>query len=243
VSETGRSYVGAWTELCDFRAPLLAKTYGYLVIAAFGTWGGWPALTAIGTVGAVIVALYLGFFRDRRHHPVLRLDSGVVQVLNRDTQAPGSASLAIATLRVSNRRGRDTASDVEVVVQSVSVDGQLVPLAIRPLMWTQAFSSVLDIGPGSVFDVNLLRVTRMGQEGARRAAIGYADINATAGFFLPPQAELDQLPAGEYRFTLSVRGRNLDARIWTVRARFDGVWGEGVDDISEHLLVQAPERV
>jgi hypothetical protein len=41
-------------------------------------------------------------------------------------------------------------------------------------------------------------------------------------------------------FTLSLRGRNFDARIWTVRARFDGVWGEGVDDIHQHLLVEAP---
>lgn len=210
------------------------------MLAAFGTWGGWPALTAIGTVGAVVVALYLGPLRDRRRRPELHLQAGVVQVLNRDTQAPGSASLAVATLRVSNRRGRDTASDVEVVVQSVSADGQLLPLAIRPLMWSQAFSGVLDIGPGSVFDVNLLRVTRMGEEGAKRAAIGYADINANAGFFLPSRAELDQLSAGSYHFTLSVRGRNLDARIWTVEASFDGVWGEDVDDISLHLIVHPP---
>jgi hypothetical protein len=212
------------------------------VIAAFGTWGGWPALTAVGTVGAVVVALYLGPFRDRRRRPVLQLAFGVVQVLNRDTQAPGSASLAVATLRVSNRPRRDTASYVEVVVQSVSLDGQPVPLAVRPLMWTQAFSSVLDVGPGGIFDVSLLRVTRMGEEGEKRAASGYADINANAGFFLPARAELDQLPAGDYLFTLSVRGRNLDARIWTVRASFDGVWGEGVDDISKHLIVRAPER-
>jgi hypothetical protein len=128
-----------------------------------------------------------------------------------------------------------------VVVQSISLDGQPVPLAIRPLMWSQAFSSVLDIGPGSVFDVNLLRVTRMGEEGAKRAPVGYADVNVNAGFFPPSRAELDQLPAGTYDFTLSVRGRNLDARIWTVGANFDGVWREGVDDISEHLIVQDPE--
>lgn len=65
-------------------------------------------------------------------------------------------------------------------------------------MWTQAFSGVLDFGPGGIFDVSLLRVTRMGEEGEKRAAIGYADINANAGFFLPAQAELDQLPAGDY---------------------------------------------
>ncbi|MGH2998087.1 MAG: hypothetical protein ACRDNM_02200 [Gaiellaceae bacterium] len=220
----------------------MAAVYGKRVLAAFGTWGGWPALTAIGTVGAVIVALYLGPLRDRRRRPVLDLELGVVQVLNRDTQAPGSASLAVATLRVSNRRGRDTASDVEVVVQSVSLDGQQVPLAIRPLLWSQAFGNLLDIGPGSVFDVNLLRVTRMGEEGAKRAAIGYADVNANAGFFLPSRAELDQLPAGNYHFTLSVRGRNLDARVWTVYASFDGVWGEDVDDIGAHLIVRTPEQ-
>lgn len=211
------------------------------MFAAFGTWGGWSALTAIGTVGAVVVALYLGPLRDRRRRPALNLEAGVVQVLNRDTQAPGSASLAVATLRVSNRRGRDTATDVEVVMQSVALDGQLVPLAIRPLMWTQAFSDAIDIGPGSVFDINLLRVTRMGDEGAKRAAIFYADVNANAGFFLPPSAELDQLPAGQYLFTLSVRGRNLDSRVWTVQASFDGLWGEHVDDVTLHLTVNTPK--
>ena len=108
-------------------------------------------------------------------------------------------------------------------------------------MWSQAFSSVLDIGPGGVFDINLLRVTRIGEEGGKRAAVGYADVNVNAGFFLPSRDELDQLPAGDYGFTLSVHGRNLDARIWTVQASFDGVWGEGVDDIGEHLTVGAPQ--
>jgi hypothetical protein len=148
--------------------------------------------------------------------------------------------LAVATLRVSNRRGRDTASAVEVVMQSVVVDGEVVPLAIRPLMWTQSFGSELDIGPGAVFDVSLVRVTRMGEEGTKRAAIGYADVNAGEGFFLPSRAELDQLPGGEYDFTLSLRGRNLDARMWRVRARFGGSWGETVDGVHRHLIVEAP---
>ena len=82
----------------------------------------------------------------------------------------------------------------------------------------------------------------MGDEGTKRAAIGYTDVNAGAGFFLPPQDELDQLPSGEYDFTLSVRGRNLDARLWRVRARFDGSWGETVDDIHQHLIVEAPTQ-
>jgi hypothetical protein len=194
-------------------------------------------------VGAVVVALYLGPFQGRRRRPVLRLEPGVVQVLNRDTKAPGSASLAVATLRVANRAGRDTASSIEVVVQSVFVDGRQVPLAIRPLLWTEAWSNAMDIGPGSVFDINFLRVVRMGEEGEKRAAICYADVNAGGAAFLPPQAELDQLPAGTYDFTVSVRGYNLDAHIWTVRARFDGTWGEGVDDIHTHLVIEPPSRV
>jgi hypothetical protein len=129
-----------------------------------------------------------------------------------------------------------------VVVQSVSVDDQLVPLVIGPLVWSQSRTSQIDIGPGSTFDVNLLRVTRMGVEGEKRAAIGYAGPNQDAGFFLPPQAELDQLPAGRYEFTLSVRGWNLDACVWTVRATFGGVWGGDVDDVHQHLIVEQPVR-
>ncbi|MGC9221926.1 MAG: hypothetical protein ACP5H2_11355 [Solirubrobacteraceae bacterium] len=212
------------------------------MVATIWTWGGWTALTAVGTVGAVVVALYLGPFRERRSRPLLEMRPGVVQVLNRDTRAPGSASLAIATLRVSNRPGRNTASAVEVVVQAVSVDDQVVPLLIAPLMWSQSRTSQIDIGPGGTFDVDLLRITRMGDEGKRRAAIGYAGPNQDAGFFLPPQAELDQLPGGRYDFTLSVRGWNLGASVWTVRARFDGVWGNHVDDVHQHLIVEPPIR-
>jgi len=213
-----------------------------VVVATIWTWGGWSALTAVGTLGAVVVALYLGPLRDRLSRPVLQVRPGVVQVLNRDTRAPGSASLAVATLRVSNRPGRNTASAVEVVVQSVSVEDQLVPLVIGPLVWSQSRTSQIDIGPGSTFDVNLLRVTRMGVEGEKRAAIGYAGPNQDAGFFLPPQAELEQLTAGRYKFTLSVRGWNLDACVWTVRATFDGVWGSDVDDVHQHLIVEHPVR-
>ena len=111
------------------------------MVATIWTWGGWSALTAVGTLGAVVVALYLGPLRDRRSRSVLRVRPGVVQVLNRDTRAPGSASLAVATLRVANRPGRNTASAVEVVVQSVSVDDQLVPLLMSPLMWSQSRAS------------------------------------------------------------------------------------------------------
>ena len=90
--------------------------------------------------------------------------------------------------------------------------------------------------------MNLLQVTRMGVEGERRAAIGYAGPNQDAGFFLPPQAESDQLPSGRYEFTLSVRGWNLDARVWTVGATFDGFWGVDVDDVHQHLIVEQPVR-
>jgi len=50
-------------------------------------------------------------------------------------------------------------------------------------------------------------------------------------------------PVSLDNFTLSLRGYNLDAHIWTVSARFDGVWGEGVDDIHSHLVVEPPSRV
>ncbi len=213
------------------------------MLAAFGTWGGWPALTAVGTVGAVIVALCLGPLRDRRRRPVLRLHPGVVQVFNRDRQFAGSHAVAVATIRVSNRRGRDAATAVQVFVQSVAVSADSVPLAIKPLMWTQSRAAELDIGPGSIFDLDFLRVTRMGNEGEKRAVLVFADTSEGAPFFLPPTAEHDQLPGGEYRFTLSVRGRNVDAIIWTVTATFDGCWGDGVDDIHHHLVIGAPARL
>jgi hypothetical protein len=148
----------------------------------------------------------------------------------------------VATLRLSNRPGRDTATSVEVVVQSVTVNGEEVPLVIAPLMWSQSYGTQqVDVGPGEVFDLSLLRVNRFGDEGTRRATIFYANVNAAAAPFVPTSAELDVLPAGEYAFNLSVRGHNLDARIWTVRAKFDGYWGDELDDIQNHLTVDIPK--
>jgi hypothetical protein len=174
---------------------------------------------------------------------VLRLEPGVVQVLNRDSKASGSHSVAVATIRVSNRRGRDTATAVQVLVQSVEVNTDVLPLAIKPLRWTGSSTAELDVGPGSVVDLDLLRVTRMGKEGERRAALAFADLDPNVALYVPPRAELDQLPRGKYQFNLSVRGRDVDAKIWTISAAFDGCWGEEVDDIHHHLVVGVPAPV
>jgi hypothetical protein len=62
-------------------------------------------------------------------------------------------------------------------------------------------------------------------------------LRAERGLFVSP---LVLNWGGRYDFTLSVRDWNLGASVWTVRARFDGVWGNHVDDVHQHLIVEPP---
>jgi hypothetical protein len=218
------------------------------VLSTFTNWGGWGVVTAlsavgaaVGTVGAVIVALYLGPWRDRRRRPDLRLEPGVIEVFN--VQTAGAAQVAIATIRVSNRVGRNAATAVQVFVQSVQTPGERVPLAIKPLMWAASRGDEVDVVAGSTYDLELLRVSRMGEEGHLRAVIAYADSQPNAAFYIPARGETNELPSGDYDLQLSVHARNVDATVWRVAIAWDGRWGDRVDAITEHLVVAAPQPI
>jgi hypothetical protein len=90
------------------------------VIAAFGTWGGWAALTAIGTVGAVIVAVGLQWWlgkkeRDRRPSLKLEFDSH----MRADEADQHGNKLPYLRLAVTNAEGKETARDVEILIVSI----------------------------------------------------------------------------------------------------------------------------
>ena len=86
------------------------------MIAAFGTWGGWVALTAIGTVGAVIVAVGLQAWvgwKEGHRRPKLTLDFDSHMRAN-ETDQHGS-TLPYLRLAVTNAKGKETARDVEIL--------------------------------------------------------------------------------------------------------------------------------
>jgi hypothetical protein len=90
----------------------------------------WPAirewLIALGTVGATVVALYVGVLRDRFRRPSLDVsfdpaDSRDLQVVGMriDSHPKGGTRAAYARLKVTNRTGRNTAEEVQVLVERV----------------------------------------------------------------------------------------------------------------------------
>src|SRR6266571_1391594 len=92
------------------------------MFAAFGTWGGWPALVAIGTVGAVIVAVALQlvlWWREKRRRPALTL--AFDQHMKADEKYQMSdAPATFLRLAVANAPGKDTAREVEILVLEIN---------------------------------------------------------------------------------------------------------------------------
>jgi hypothetical protein len=121
------------------------------MVAAFGTWGGWPALIAVGTIGAVVVAVALQlwlWWREKHRRPVLTL--AFDEHKTADEKYSESDTLAtFLRLAVANASGKDTARDVEILVLEVNEfgttpvgsGGRSIWLANPALGWTHAFDS------------------------------------------------------------------------------------------------------
>jgi hypothetical protein len=123
------------------------------VIAAFGTWGGWPALIAVGTIGAVFAAVGLQlvlWWREKQRRPELALAFDEHKTAEEKYQ-PTDTLATFLRLAVSNAPGKDTARDVEIIVLEIEEfaispagsGGQSVWLANPALGWTHAFDSEL----------------------------------------------------------------------------------------------------
>lgn len=206
-------------------------------------------LIAAGTIGAVVVALYVGVIRERLRRPSLSLhfagpdeeDAVIVQSMSPMVTMPGSVPVETAYLRLRarNKEGRDTAEDVEVLVERVR---ELEPrvgnppaaspaLGNWPLPWSLSDPTTtrLNIPPGVERHVDLAHV--------------YRDAAATRGatpliLDIRPEPVMGRhhLHFGKTEIRLVVSARNADSRRYIVVVAFDGRWGQ--DDIWRHLIVE-----
>lgn len=113
-----------------------------------GAWGTLAA--AAGTVAAVLIALYRDTWRARRRRPMLTLSVADDAVLGGvRIPEPMRGVLPGIRLKIANAPGRNTATDVEVLMSAwqrvVPSNGRDEPwqpfFELRPLVWSSKYES------------------------------------------------------------------------------------------------------
>jgi len=211
-------------------------------------------LTAIGTVGAVVVALYIGVIRERRRQPSLSLTfeqldppDALEVPENRGTEK--TTLIVYIHLLVSNRKGRHAAQDVEVIVTNVremsARDGQSavrgrITLGDQSLRWSnssqEAKRTYTSIPAGVTRRVDFVRVENGLDEQGRLPLV--LDV------WPQPVNQRTHLRSASLAIELAVTASNADARRYTVVVHFDGHFDAGYAQhagrIWDHLRVVPP---
>jgi hypothetical protein len=211
-------------------------------------------LIAVGTVGAVIVAVLggllrrlLGWVYDLFARPRLKLvfdpktDLAIetVRVVRDGSEERFPA--AFMRLRISNSSGARAADGVEVLlaeVEPLTPSPNIDPAGWRPevirsygaLGWTHTTQPDLTIGPGATRLVDLGYVVDHPE-----------DISFHMALQVQPESGVQNLAPGHYRIRLSVVARNVKHRRWVFEVSYDGVWISG-SPVSDHFEVSEPKK-
>ena len=214
--------------------------------SAVDTWA--TVFVAIGTVGAVVYALFRDLFVEPRRRPKLELrfdHSGNDQVVVATAEGRDAACVR---LRVVNGKRKDTADDVVVMatdVRRLDDSGQAAATPIMlPLTWSGSNPplSVGSVHPGSERHIDLLHVDwPAGAES--EIAQEWPDVAPVHLDLTPkPAGGQDTLEPGRYEVSLEIRARNADAIRYAVPFSWDGKWS-GKAAVWEHLRVEQPRRL
>jgi hypothetical protein len=199
---------------------------------------------AAGTVGATVVALYIGVWRERLRRPKLSLqysgpDTGDAAVI---TVGRMRWTSAYVRLRVTAPKRRAAAEGVEVMVvdareikprsgfprsDGAAIEGQL-------LAWSNSdpTNTRLTIPPGIHRHIDLIRVDKV--DTASGGAAAYVQVSPV------PSDGRHGVKSGKFELELAVGALNANARRYRVEVSYDGEWG---DNVWEHLSVEPPQLV
>jgi hypothetical protein len=187
-------------------------------------------LIAFGTVGAVIVALFLARRQERRaraRRPMLSLVYSEIFGISeeevtyaRDGAIAGTGASTWLRFNVSNEPGRDAAEDVELLLWRVMKTpdeagvGRLLDISFPALLWTHAGTTRLTISPGVVRSVDIAR---------RFHDPPYHELRDILELCLDPVPAdgRHRLAAGTYDLELTLSARNANARDYWTRITFD----------------------
>jgi len=210
--------------------------------------------TAIGTVGAVLVALYIGVIRDLLRRPRLSLafepgtsDAIVIRAERQESlgiyATEGMATVPIRfdvarlRLRVANGSGHLAAEDVEVTVtgarelnrpgqQLLRIDGQSLSFSNSSPIATR-----MTVSPGGERHVDLAHLEFEPKIKAERQQRVTIDVHPG-----PAAIEQRSLAEGALELELTVTARNADAVRHVLEIHFDG--NDDPETIWQHLTVK-----
>jgi hypothetical protein len=205
---------------------------------------------AIGTIGAVVYALFRDVFLIPRRRPKLdlRFDHvGNDQVI---VATATGFEAAYVRLRVANGAGKDTADDVVVMVTEVRrlPDSQEATAEVRPIGLPLAWSgtspplTVSSVHPGSQRHVDLLHVDWPARDEVEIARKWSETVPLQLDLTPKPAGGQDILQSGTYEISVEIRARNADVICYTVPVSWDGRWS-GKAAMWDHLGVETPRKV
>jgi hypothetical protein len=189
-------------------------------------------VAAAGTVAAVLVAVGFQSFiwlRERHRTPTLTLAEDR-EHSHVETDAEGD-SVPFIRLRTTNAKGKDSASNVEVLVREVvGSDGSFIRFGSPPLVWTHSEGSTsMAVAPGIRRYVDLGMVT--GET--------HGEATFTLAVKPEPSDHRHVLNAGEYDIRLAVVASNCDATFWDAALAFTGdIDWDSEDDFRQKLTVR-----
>jgi hypothetical protein len=193
-------------------------------------------------------ALYRDLIFATRRRPRLNLEfdgTGADQVV---VPTLGGGEAAYVRLRVTNKKGKDTADDVQVqVTERRAQDGSSEPTPIGlPLIWSGTHPPTTDapVHPGFERYIDFLHVDW--PRPADELAVANKHTKAEPALLSvhpQPAGEQHVLGAGRYEILLEVVARNADASRYTVAVEWDGVWPGSKEKMWQALRVQPPQKV
>jgi hypothetical protein len=205
---------------------------GPILASAVDTWA--TVAVAIGTIGAVVYALFRDVVVTPRRRPKLELlfdGTGSDQVV----VATGGGDVGQVRLRVANGAGKDTADDVVVLVTEVRRLDETTGVAevtpiLLPLTWSGSNPplTVASVHPGSQRHVDLVHV-----ELPARDAVLRLDVTPK------PPGDRDRLAPGAFEIPVEIRARNADAVSYVIPVAWDGTRNAKAP-IWDHLRVGPP---
>ena len=190
-------------------------------ISAIGQAAG-----AVGTVAAVVLALFLPGWQRAKIRPIVTLEFDRTSEDIAVHDSPPWASVWIR-LRATNRPGRETARKVRVIVSKVEPEeASVLPentLALRELSWSEVRTGELDLPAGMQRRIDVAHVDK--KRAAKRNLVSpWPDLGmGLAGWPQRYDDGRDYLGEGAFRIKLTVAGENLDASEWEIRISFKKV--------------------
>jgi hypothetical protein len=193
--------------------------------------------SAIGTVGAVVVALFLQHFNVRRARPKLSLEFSA-QLFDEDMALVDldHPNLFIR-LKVWTERGRDVARNAQVLLLRIDrpVDNSPAPVVpSRNLKWADTPSEKLDIPAGIWRRVDFLNlwVDKDAEEPHCLLPLLYRYDEPW-----PPHPRHFLRDPGTYRATLAVIADNADSTFWSVTFEYAPAPVTDLHDLCSQLQV------